>query len=75
MLCTGDMPADARGVTMPGVFDADSAAVERAVIRLAELDVETICVGHGDVLRDLDAAAWRVQQVPEGGAVSPRVRR
>ncbi|MBF6298878.1 hypothetical protein IU459_15185 [Nocardia amamiensis] len=72
MLFTGDTPADARGVTMPGVFDADSAAVERAAIRLAELDVETICVGHGDVRRGWDVAA---RQAPEGGDVVPRGRR
>lgn len=72
VLFTGDTLANVRGVTMPGVFNADSAAVERAVIRLAELDVETICVGHGDVLRGPHAAAWRARQAPECGDVSPR---
>ncbi|MEU4344286.1 MBL fold metallo-hydrolase [Nocardia sp. NPDC023852] len=61
MLFTGDTLANVRGATMPGVFNVDSAAVERAVLRFAALDVETICVGHGDVLRGPAVAAWRSQ--------------
>ncbi|MGO4644949.1 MBL fold metallo-hydrolase [Nocardia sp. 2YAB30] len=59
VLFTGDMLANARGATMPGVFNIDSVAVERAVLRFAELDVDTICVGHGDVLRGAAAAVRR----------------
>ncbi|WP_159926832.1 MULTISPECIES: MBL fold metallo-hydrolase [Nocardia] len=72
LLFTGDTLANVGGVTMPGVFNADSAAVEDAVARLAGLEVETICVGHGDVLFGAAAAAWRAGQgVREGGWVPP----
>ncbi|MGW1741773.1 hypothetical protein ACWCPQ_23560 [Nocardia sp. NPDC001965] len=47
---TGDTVASIRGVTMPGVFNLDSAAVDAAAHRLLEMDVDILCVGHGDVL-------------------------
>jgi glyoxylase-like metal-dependent hydrolase (beta-lactamase superfamily II) len=59
VLFTGDTLANVRGVTMPGVFNLDSAAVEAAAHRLTELDVDVVCVGHGDVLTAAALQAWR----------------
>ncbi|MBF6190934.1 MBL fold metallo-hydrolase [Nocardia implantans] len=62
VLFSGDTLANVRGVTMPGVFNVDSAAVDAAAHRLTELDVDVVCVGHGDVLRDQALRAWRIRQ-------------
>ncbi|WP_280497598.1 MBL fold metallo-hydrolase [Nocardia asiatica] len=59
VLFTGDTLANVGGVTMPGVFNLDSAAVEAAAHRLTELDVDVVCVGHGDVLTAEALQAWR----------------
>ncbi len=59
LLFTGDTLANVRGVTMPGVFNLDSGAVDAAARRLAELDVDVVCVGHGDVLAGAPLLTWR----------------
>lgn len=59
LLFSGDTLANVRGVTMPGVFNLDSAAVEESARRLAHLDVDIVCVGHGDVLTAEPLRAWR----------------
>ncbi|MEV3964281.1 MBL fold metallo-hydrolase [Nocardia sp. NPDC050193] len=59
VLFTGDTVANFRGVTMPGVFNLDSTAVDAAARRLAGLDVDFVCVGHGDVLTGESLRAWR----------------
>ncbi|MBF4996999.1 MBL fold metallo-hydrolase [Nocardia sp. BSTN01] len=59
VLFTGDTLANVRGVTMPGVFNLDSSAVDAATRRLAELDVDVVCVGHGDVLTGAPLLTWR----------------
>lgn len=59
LLFTGDTLANVRGVTMPGVFNLDSAAVDAAAYRLARFDVDTVCVGHGEVLTAGPLHAWR----------------
>ncbi|WP_332909698.1 MBL fold metallo-hydrolase [Nocardia gipuzkoensis] len=62
MLFTGDTLADVHGVTMPGVFNLDSTAVDAAAHRLTALDVDIVCVGHGDVLMGEPLRAWRSQR-------------
>ncbi|GAB2676048.1 MBL fold metallo-hydrolase [Nocardia goodfellowii] len=59
VLFTGDTLANVHGTTMPGVFNLDSAAVDAAAHRLTDLDVDVVCVGHGDVLRAEALRAWR----------------
>ncbi|MFF2555116.1 MBL fold metallo-hydrolase [Nocardia sp. NPDC058058] len=59
VLFTGDTLANVRGLTMPGVFNLDSAAVEAAARRLAELDVDVVCVGHGSELTGAALRAWQ----------------
>ncbi|MVU82072.1 MBL fold metallo-hydrolase [Nocardia sp. ET3-3] len=59
VLFTGDTLANVGGVTMPGVFNLDSAAVDAAARRLSELDADVLCVGHGDVLTAAALHAWR----------------
>jgi hypothetical protein len=52
---------------MPGVFNLDGGLVGEAVSRLADLDVDIACFGHGrpvlgsagDLLRAAAAAAWQ----------------
>ncbi len=62
VLFTGDTLANLRGVTMPGVFNLDSTAVDAAAHRLAALDVDIVCVGHGDVLMGEPLRAWQSQR-------------
>lgn len=62
VLFTGDTLANVRGTTMPGVFNLDSAAVDAAAHSLCELDVDTVCVGHGDVLAGEALRAWRARR-------------
>ncbi|PPJ01535.1 MBL fold metallo-hydrolase [Nocardia nova] len=59
VLFTGDTLANVRGVTKPGVFNLDSTAVDAAARRLAELDVDVVCVGHGDALTGAPLLTWR----------------
>ncbi|WP_280332541.1 MBL fold metallo-hydrolase [Nocardia wallacei] len=67
VLFTGDTLANLRGATMPGVFNLDSDAVAAAAHRLTELDVDTVCVGHGDVLEAEALRAWRSRSGVEVG--------
>ncbi|MBF6220577.1 MBL fold metallo-hydrolase [Nocardia abscessus] len=62
VLFTGDTLANLRGVTMPGVFNLDSTAVDAGAHRLTALDVDIVCVGHGDVLTGEPLRAWRSQR-------------
>jgi hypothetical protein len=62
VLFIGDTLANVRGVTMPGVFNLDSTAVDEAAHRLTDLDVDVVCVGHGDVLTAEPLRAWRTRR-------------
>ncbi len=61
VLFTGDTvaasPVD--GAVMPGVFNLDRAQVLAACRRLAELDAEVACFGHGDPVTEQAARALR----------------
>ncbi|MFC8146287.1 MBL fold metallo-hydrolase [Streptomyces paradoxus] len=61
VLFTGDTvaasPVD--GTVMPGVFNLDGAQVLAACRRLAELDADMACFGHGDPVRGRAARALR----------------
>lgn len=61
VLFTGDTvaasPVD--GTVMPGVFDLDRAQVLAACLRLAELDADVACFGHGDPVTGQAARALR----------------
>jgi hypothetical protein len=53
-----------RGDVMPGVFNTDPARTRADFRRLAALDVETACFGHGEpavrnAAEELRAAAFR----------------
>jgi glyoxylase-like metal-dependent hydrolase (beta-lactamase superfamily II) len=64
VLFTGDILAEHQGRVIPGVFNLDTAVVHDSVRRLAALDVDVACFGHGrpltddagTVLRDLAAS-------------------
>jgi glyoxylase-like metal-dependent hydrolase (beta-lactamase superfamily II) len=74
VLFTGDTLANVRGVTMPGVFNLDSAAVEAAAYRLARFDADTVCVGHGEVLTAGPLLTWRAEQSAHGSRPNPSER-
>jgi glyoxylase-like metal-dependent hydrolase (beta-lactamase superfamily II) len=61
VLVAGDALASHDGQPMVGVFNADPAAAAATAQRLARLDAEVACFGHGEPLRS-DAAA-RLAQV------------
>lgn len=61
MLVAGDALASDDGQAMLGVFNADPAAAAATAQRLATLDAQVACFGHGEPLRS-DAAA-RLAQV------------
>jgi glyoxylase-like metal-dependent hydrolase (beta-lactamase superfamily II) len=48
VLFTGDIAAEHEGRLMPGIFNLDGTAVARSLRRLAELDVDVACFGHGE---------------------------
>ncbi|MBB0232146.1 MBL fold metallo-hydrolase [Streptomyces calidiresistens] len=50
VLFTGDAAAGANGGVIPGVFHADRTRATESFRRLAGLEVETVCFGHGDPL-------------------------
>jgi glyoxylase-like metal-dependent hydrolase (beta-lactamase superfamily II) len=56
VLVAGDALASHDGRPMVGVFNADPAAARATARRLATLDIDVACFGHGEPLRS-DAAA------------------
>ncbi|MEU6170735.1 MBL fold metallo-hydrolase [Streptantibioticus parmotrematis] len=56
---TGDTVAEAEGRVIPGVFNTDRAGVLAALRRLAALETETACFGHGDPVLTGAAEALR----------------
>ncbi len=60
VLVAGDALACHDGQPMLGVFNADPAAAAATAQRLATLDAEVACFGHGKPLRS-DAAARLAQ--------------
>lgn len=59
VLIAGDAAARLLGRLELGSVNADRAAARRSFGRLAELDFETACFGHGPVLRGRANAAFR----------------
>jgi glyoxylase-like metal-dependent hydrolase (beta-lactamase superfamily II) len=51
VLVAGDAIASHEGQPMLGVFNADPSLAAQSFHRLAELDVEIACFGHGDPVR------------------------
>jgi glyoxylase-like metal-dependent hydrolase (beta-lactamase superfamily II) len=51
LLIAGDAIASHEGQPMLGVFNSDPPVAAQSFRRLAELDVEIACFGHGDALR------------------------
>jgi glyoxylase-like metal-dependent hydrolase (beta-lactamase superfamily II) len=47
---TGDVVTHYGGRVLPGVFNVDAAALAGSLDRLAELEVDIACFGHGDPL-------------------------
>lgn len=59
VLFTGDTVAHVNGQVMPGVFNMDRDELLRSFRRLAGLDAEVACVGHGDPVMNARAALGR----------------
>ncbi|UBU10248.1 MBL fold metallo-hydrolase [Nonomuraea gerenzanensis] len=62
VLFTGDTVAHVGGQVMPGVFNLDREELLRSFRRLAELDAQVACVGHGDPITDARAALQKAAQ-------------
>jgi glyoxylase-like metal-dependent hydrolase (beta-lactamase superfamily II) len=60
VLVAGDALASHDGRPMVGVFNANPAAATATARRLATLDIDAACFGHGEPLRH-DAAARLVE--------------
>jgi glyoxylase-like metal-dependent hydrolase (beta-lactamase superfamily II) len=60
VLVAGDALASHEGRPMVGVFNADPSAAIETARRLATLDIDAACFGHGEPLRH-DAAARLVE--------------
>ncbi|NUS17460.1 MAG: MBL fold metallo-hydrolase [Streptomyces sp.] len=58
VLFTGDIAANV-GRTTPGVFNTDSERAFASFVRLAGLDAEVVCFGHGEPLLSGGSAALR----------------
>lgn len=59
VLFTGDTVAEYQGDVILGVFNTDREELVRSADRLAGLDAETICFGHGEPVRDRGGARLR----------------
>ncbi len=60
---TGDIAAEHQGQVMLGVFNLDREIATRSLLRVADLDIDVACFGHGDpVLVD---AAKRLRQAAD----------
>jgi glyoxylase-like metal-dependent hydrolase (beta-lactamase superfamily II) len=59
VLFTGDTVAHTQGQAMLGVVNIDRAQTADSFRRLAQVDPELVCVGHGDPIIDGAAAALR----------------
>ena len=59
VLFTGDAAAGVGGVPIVGVFNVDPEETRRSFARLAELDFEVACFGHGPPLDRNAALAFR----------------
>jgi glyoxylase-like metal-dependent hydrolase (beta-lactamase superfamily II) len=64
VLLAGDAVANVEGRTMLGVFNRDRARAAASLARLAELDADTACFGHGDPIATGAAAALRALTGP-----------
>ena len=60
LLLTGDAVAEHVGRIMLGVFNLDTAQAAESMRRLAELDVDVACFGHGEPV--LESAGVRLRQ-------------
>lgn len=58
VLFTGDIAANVQRL-IPGVFHVDREEAQRSFKRLAELDVDTACFGHGEPIAHDAAGALR----------------
>lgn len=63
VLFTGDTIAEHMGQVIPGVFNLDPAQLANSATRLADLDVEVACYGHGEP--SLNDASARLREVAE----------
>lgn len=61
VLFTGDIAAEHGGRVMLGVFNLDRTVTADSFRRLAELDVDVACFGHGEPL--VDGATARLREV------------
>lgn len=61
VLSTGDIAAEYEGDVILGVFNLDRVTALASLRRLADLDVETACFGHGEPL--MENASARLQHV------------
>ncbi|MFI2204927.1 MBL fold metallo-hydrolase [Streptomyces sp. NPDC020192] len=59
VLFTGDTIAASDGTVIPGVFNLDRPQLLASIRRLAELDAEVACFGHGDAVVGDAATALR----------------
>jgi glyoxylase-like metal-dependent hydrolase (beta-lactamase superfamily II) len=59
VLFTGDVATQQQGQVMLGPFDQDRARARESFRRLAGIDVDLVCFGHGQPLRGDDTAKLR----------------
>lgn len=57
VLFTGDAAASMNGQPIAGVFNVDGDEARRSFIRLAELEAETACFGHGPPIFEAASAS------------------
>jgi glyoxylase-like metal-dependent hydrolase (beta-lactamase superfamily II) len=60
---TGDIAAEHQGQVMLGVFNLDREVATQSLLRVADLDIDVACFGHGDPVH-VDAAR-RLRQAAE----------
>jgi glyoxylase-like metal-dependent hydrolase (beta-lactamase superfamily II) len=61
ILITGDIAAEHHGEVMPGVFNLDATIVHESFTRIAALDSDVACFGHGEPV--IGGAGDRLREV------------
>lgn len=64
-LFTGDIAAEHQGDVMLGVFNIDTSTTAQSFARLAALDVDVVCFGHGRPLLADGSARLRAVELPD----------
>ncbi|WP_433167099.1 MBL fold metallo-hydrolase [Kribbella sp. CA-247076] len=68
VLFTGDIAAEHEGAVMLGVFNLDTETAAASFRKLAALEADVVCFGHGRPLLERGTARLRAAPLPSSGS-------